>query len=960
MSLKHLLLFSTIFILGLTSQAQDAIFGTVMDTTENKPIYGALVVVDDGSAGFGAQTDFDGKFNIQGIPPGIHSVTITIFGFTTKKFNSVQVKTGGKTDLGTINMKSDAFKLGGFEIIAERVTGNEAAVLSEMKGLDVIAVGISAEQIKKSPDVNAAESVKRLPGVNISEGKFAIVRGLSERYNYVLFNESSMPSSEADMKAFAFDIFPSSVIDRIIVSKTASPDLPGEFAGGVFKIFSKTIPDKNFIHVNYSNSFRSQTTFNPFYEQENGRYGALGYDDGTYALPTGAPASDIQTLSESDRLALGSKFNNTWLAKEGIAPLDKRFNFSVGRRKELFAKKEGMTPSKIKDFFHKLMGDSVTFGSLYALMYSDTRQLSEGTRLVKKPPSAFDENPFFEFNESNYLHSTRTGVMANYALRIGSKHNVFFRNLYNHQANISYNYREGYLDDANADIKDYTLANSYKSLYSSQLNGNHTLSKSLKADWSVGYSVTDKDDPDTRRYRQIRDAGTNYPYTNVIPPANITPFTFGRIYASLQESILTATANIAYTPEISFIPEFKPTFKAGVFYDLKNRSYNVRNLGFYAPDPLGLQDLSLEELFTEANFNAGNNGLVLDEDTKPDFSYTAGNRNLSYYAMASIPVKKHIEIIGGVRIENNTQSLNSQTGSTLINVNTPIVSILPSVNFTYKLDDNNLLRAAYSKTLNRPEFREIAPLSYFDFNSFATIDGNPNLKTPSVKNYDVRYEYYPSYDEIVSFGLFYKDFTNPIENYLLLQTNPAFSFTNALSAYSAGAEVEIRKNLVDWFPENKILKKSNVLLNAAYIKSEVQFDPSIASQSASRPMFGQSPYSVNFGYYYTNDSADYNIAVLYNIIGPRIYIVGSRDTDGSIERPDVYQMPRHQLDLTFTKNFKEKYELRIAVADILNQNNFFLQDYNQDGVLDSNSADDVVFNNYKRGSYVTIGFTVKL
>lgn len=945
MSLKHLLLFSTIFILGLTSQAQDAIFGTVMDTTENKPIYGALVVVDDGSAGFGAQTDFDGKFNIQGIPAGIHSVTITTFGFTTKKFNSVQVKTGGKTDLGTINMKSDAFKLGGFEIIAERVTGNEAAVLSEMKGLDVIAVGISAEQIKKSPDVNAAESVKRLPGVNISEGKFAIVRGLSERYNYVLFNESSMPSSEADMKAFAFDIFPSSVIDRIIVSKTASPDLPGEFAGGVFKIFSKTIPDKNFIHVNYSNSFRSQTTFNPFFEQENGRYGSLGYDDGTYSLPTGA-SSDIQTLSESDRLALGSKFNNTWLAKEGIAPLDKRLNFSIGRRKEL--------------------GDSVTFGSLYALMYSDTRQLSEGTRYVAKPSLA--ELPSFNFNESNYLHSTRLGFMANYAVRIGSKHNIFFRNLYNHQANISYNYREGFLDDISSDIKDYTLANSYKALYSSQLNGNHTLSKSLKADWSVGYSVTDKDDPDTRRYRQGREPNSNFAYTNIIPSAGITPFSFGRIYSNLRESILTATANIAYTPEISFIPEFKPTFKAGVFYDLKDRSYNVRNLGFYAPNPIAFETLSLEELFSEVNFNSGTNGLVLNEETKLDFSYTAGNKNLSYFAMASIPVKKHIEIIGGVRIENNTQSLNSQSLELLtpqnpegyITVNTPIVSILPSVNFTYKLDDNNLLRVAYSKTLNRPEFREIAPLSYFDFNAFATIDGNPNLQTPQIKNYDLRYEYYPSYDEIVSFGVFYKDFSNPIENYLLLQTNPAYSFTNALSAYSTGAEVEIRKNLVDWFPENRILNKSNVLLNAAYIKSEVQFDPSIASQGASRPMFGQSPYSVNFGYYYTNDSADYNIAVLYNIIGPRIYIVGSREISGAIERPDVYQMPRHQVDLTFTKNFKEKYELRVAVADILNQNNYFLQDYNQDGVLDNNSSEDVVFNNYKRGSYVTIGFTVKL
>jgi|GEM_PF-207523 len=957
MSLKHLLLFSTIFILGHTTHAQDAIFGTVMDTTENKPIYGALVVVDDGSAGFGAQTDFDGKFNIQGIPPGIHSVTITIFGFTTKKFNSVQVRTGGKTDLGTINMKSDAFKLGGFEIIAERVTGNEAAVLSEMKGLDVIAVGISAEQIKKSPDVNAAESVKRLPGVNISEGKFAIVRGLSERYNYVLFNESSMPSSEADMKAFAFDIFPSSVIDRIIVSKTASPDLPGEFAGGVFKIFSKTIPDKNFIHVNYSNSVRSQTTFNPFYEQPNGKYASLGYDDGTYSLPEGAPSSDIQNLSESQRLDLGSKFNNTWLAKEGIAPLDKRFNFSVGRRKEI--------------------SDSVTFGSLYALMYSDTRQLSQGTRLVAKP--SLLELPSFNFNESNYLHSTRLGLMANYAVRVGSKHSIFFRNLYNHQSNIAYNYREGYLDEISSDVKDYTLSNSYKALYSSQLNGIHTLSKSLKADWSIGYSVTDKDDPDTRRYRQGRDAGSNFPYTNIIPSGGITPFSFGRIYSNLTESILTATANFSYTPQFfnelihklfADFPEFefKPTFKAGVFYDLKDRSYNVRNLGFYAPNPLTLQNQSLEDLFADVNFNSGTNGFVLNEDTKPDFSYTAGNRNLSYFAMASIPVKKHIEIIGGVRIENNTQSLNSQSLELMspenpegyITVNTPIVSILPSVNFTYKLDDNNLLRAAFSKTLNRPEFREIAPLSYFDFNSFATIDGNPNLKTPSIKNYDVRYEYYPSYDEIVSFGLFYKDFTNPIENYLLIQANPSFSFTNAPTAYSAGAEVEIRKNLVDWFPKNKILNKSNVLLNAAYIKSEVQFDPSIVTQNASRPMFGQSPYSVNFGYYYTNDSADYNIALLYNIIGPRIYIVGSRDITGAIDRPDVYQMPRHQLDLTFTKNFKEKYELRVAVADILNQNNYFLQDYNQDGVLDSNSSSDVIFNNYKRGSYVTIGFTVKL
>jgi outer membrane receptor protein involved in Fe transport len=311
-----------------------------------------------------------------------------------------------------------------------------------------------------------------------------------------------------------------------------------------------------------------------------------------------------------------------------------------------------------------------------------------------------------------------------------------------------------------------------------------------------------------------------------------------------------------------------------------------------------------------------------------------------------------------VRIENNLQTLNSNTipGDTVI-VNNNITRTLPSVNIAYNLTDRHLIRAAYGKTLNRPEFREIAPLYFYDFVFNSINTGNPDLKTPSIDNYDLRFEFYPRPGENITFGAFYKRFMNPIEVYFVPGIGSggtrSFTWANAYQAQNYGLELEIRKKLDSI--NVPVIRNLSVIANASIIKSVIDLNKdSLGSETSRRPMMGQSPWIVNAGLYYQNDSIGLQVNAMYNVIGPRVVIVGIPDI------PAVWEMPRHQLDISVIKTFgrRKNIDVRVNVTDVLNRQFLLLQDANEDGQL--NRQDDQALQFYKRGTYVTFGITLRL
>jgi outer membrane receptor protein involved in Fe transport len=293
------------------------------------------------------------------------------------------------------------------------------------------------------------------------------------------------------------------------------------------------------------------------------------------------------------------------------------------------------------------------------------------------------------------------------------------------------------------------------------------------------------------------------------------------------------------------------------------------------------------------------------------------------------------------------------TGSP-VNVHNPILRLLPSVNFSYNFTTKSLVRLAYAKTLNRPEFRELAPFSYYDFNTNTVLFGNDSLLTPDIHNVDVRYEFYPSVGEMITLGGFYKRFVNPIEMFFVPGTGSGgtrnFTFGNASYATSIGAELEIRKSLQSYFTTG-FFSRLNVVANASYIVSNVELGPRAVGQNNNRPMMGQSPYIINTGLYYENTDAKLQVNLLYNVIGRRLFAVGTYGT------PDIYEMQRNVVDLTIGKGFGEHFELRLSIQDILNQPVSLIQDANLDTKL--NSKDEQVLK-YKPGQYITLGINYKL
>jgi len=305
---------------------------------------------------------------------------------------------------------------------------------------------------------------------------------------------------------------------------------------------------------------------------------------------------------------------------------------------------------------------------------------------------------------------------------------------------------------------------------------------------------------------------------------------------------------------------------------------------------------------------------------------------------------------GGARGEYNLRELTARDPGGSANVYDPTFYLLPSLNVAYNMNLRSLLRFAYGMTINRPEFREQASFSYYDFIENAAIRGNNALRTASIHNLDMRYEFYPNPTELISFGVFYKHFINPIETIIQSGSgsSPIYNFDNAQKADNIGIETEIRKSLLD-VSDSKFLQNHSLVLNASLIRSRVDLgdNNNVASGDRVRALMGQSPYIINDGWYYQNDDNGWQYSLLYNVLGKRIYRVGSSDTN-----PTMYEMPRNVIDLSVTKNFKNGLQLKAGLQDILNQASHFIQDSNYDGKI--TDIDDTV-RKYKRGTYFTIG-----
>jgi outer membrane receptor protein involved in Fe transport len=920
-----------ILFISLSSAAiaqEGTLRGTIKDAKTKEDIIGATILVQ--GINKGAATDINGFFSLAKLPVGSYSLKISYVGYDSKIYEGVKVENGQVTDLN-LEIQEATSTLAEVKVVAQRLTNTEVSVISEIKAAQLVVSGISAAQITKTLDRTAAEVVKRVPGVTIFGERFINIRGLNERYNTVQLNNAFAPSMETDVRSFSFDIIPAGQIDRILVFKSPSAEIPGEFAGGVVKIFTKSIPENNFITLDISSAYREGTTGSNFFSTKNANLAWTGFDQGYFNLPKFFPASRAALLkaNPADLDVIGASLKNNWAPDESNAMPDMRASLSGG--------------------FKFNLGET-KLGNVTAINYSNTRSIFQMVRNdwgYSNIETTGKPDEVFNFFDKQYTNAIRLGVSHNWSAKFAGGSVLEFKNLFNQLANTQYIQRSGFENGSIWDIRSFDQI--FRGIYTGQLTGRHEFQAgTLKTDWMVGYNAAYRNQPDYKRFRYNVNGNNS---TLLIPNGAAQTASFGRTFIDMNETSYTAAFNAIKKFDLKESRELE--IKWGAFYEDKVRDFGARNIGYVKSTPSFQTSLPIDQLLSPQNFNS-RTGIFIDEQTNPNDSYDASNQLIAGYLSANYALGKKFNVIAGVRAEQNSQKLNSaDLVGKLIKYDNTRLDLLPSMNLTYNFTEKSLLRLAYGKTLNRPEFRELAPFSFYDFVNNRTVSGNPTLKNADIQNFDFRYEFYPTPSELISIAAFYKDFTNPIEIIFSSGANPILNFSNAKSAYSTGLEAEIRKNLGANSP-NSILGRTSLVLNGTYIYSRVKLDEKLASdQSDNRPLQGQSPYIINAGLNYNDSKRGLQLNFNYNVIGKRIFAVGN---NFGAPYPDWYEMPRNVVDFNFSKEISKTIMIKGGVTDLLNQDNYILQDGNQDNNFDKGK--DQIIQSYAPGRVISLGIVI--
>jgi len=908
------------------------ISGKVTDSTSGNPIIGASVTLGGGKQG--TRTDVEGNFFLSVDEGKSYSIQVSNIGYQTK---IVDIQ-AGEINGSPINIALGKANVQMSGVIVKTTVRREtaASLYAAQKSSSAISDAISAEVIKKSPDRTTSEVLRRVSGTSIQDNKFVIIRGLSERYNSSLLNNSVLPSTEPDKKAFSFDIIPSALIDNITIYKSPTPDLPGDFAGGAVKINTKDYPAKSLSEISFTIGYNSLTTFKNFYKgYPNGSLDWLGYFDDSRLMPgsyyRNRGAAYTATLDDATKLGIAKQFPNSY----GLQVANQShpyFSFSY----------TGGNTKLVKN--NKL-------GFIYAIGYRNDRRVVERTR------DQYESYDFhnYDYNTASYDMRSNLSALLNltYSYR---KSKISLKNLYNNDFVNSFAIRNGTAGSSGTNLNEPgTIPFYYKSqnteagangVLNSVLEGLHNLNKGWNIDWNASFGATYRWQPDQHilTYRSYDNNPSAY-YIKLNNENSPDPTQVGRVYSFLNEYIYGASLNVTKQFEWKGQPQ---KLKLGTQNYYRDRTVEVDALGLAtttAANPSGItinesKTTTFENLLTPANIDQYNIIYGVIPNNSTDYDGT-GMLN-SAYAMLDNRFGDKVKLTWGVRAERYLQELIAKGKNKVSLDNT---DILPSLLFTYALNTKTNIRLAGSQSVNRPEFRELAEYRFYDYENAFIIQGKSSLVRSKNTNADLRYEWFPGSGEIISASVFYKYFVHPIEQTNL--GNDVLSFANADNATTYGAEVEIRKRLN--FFNNNFFDNLIFYANAAYIKGSVQFN----GQTINSPMQGQSPYLINGGLTWSADNDNFSLNILYNRIGQRLKF-RSADLSG---RNNIFEKSRDVLDFQVSKKFlNNRLETKLTISDVFAQPYTWYVKYEANpSKTNYNASTDRLLNTYKYGTGVSLG-----
>jgi hypothetical protein len=840
-----------------------------------------------------AYTDIDGVYELS-VPPGSHKVKVSFSGYQ-EKVVEVRAEVGRPTtvdvalQLPTVQL-SEQITVEGEATPAE---ASQAAAMLERKKAGVISEALARDEMSKNADSDAAAAMTRVTGVSVVDGQYVFVRGLGERYSNTTLNGTVLPTTEPDKRVVPLDLFPTGLIDQVRIIKSYLPDKPAEFAGGLLEIEPINFPTQATFSLSLSTGYNSQATFEDVDSYPGGGRDWLGLDDGTRSLPSVIPDEKLVGrgifgggFTDEELITFGRAFSNVWEPVTRSGRPDSSFSILAGNSWDRF----GAVASVTYNYKNR-------FRSERQQIY----QLGAGQQGLR-PTNDFD----FRYST---VRAT-LGAVANLAYRFSGNHRVAVENFFTNSGRDETRSFEGYQEDKGVPLRNTRLLWLQERVFSSKLSGEHFfpgLSNS-RADWRFVYSRAERDEPDLREmlyeYDPVQDA---FFWSDESQSAL-------RLFSESTDKVYEGAGDWSL-----FFRSFGQrlmSLKVGGAWTYRDRFFSSRRLRFKPRSVSGV-DLTAppEELFVPENI-----GTVfrLEEDTRRTDRYDAEHTILAGYAMADVPFSDRLRLVGGARVEYSDQAVLTRDpfDPTLASIRSALenTDVLPGLNLIYGLGADTNLRLSVSQTVNRPEFRELAPYEFTDIVGGRAVVGNPDLKRALIRNADLRWEWLPqrgSADgEVIAVSAFYKDFQDPIERVVEATAQFRTSYANAKGARNLGFEVEARKAL------NSALLLG---LNYTFVDSQIELERGTGQVQTSldRPLAGQSGNVLN-AMLELRLPGDLTARALVNWFDDRISDVGA------LGIPDILEEGRASVDAVITKRLGH-YTLRFAGENLTNAENRYTQ-----------------------------------
>lgn len=781
-------------------------------------------------------------------------------------------------------------------------------VPDEKRATDAVANVVNSEEFQRTGDANIAESLKRVAGLSTVGGKFVYVRGLGERYSTTLLNGAILPSPEPINRVVPMDLFPTAVLDSVLVQKTYSAQFPSEFGGGVLQMRTKKSTDEFFFNVTSSVGMVQDVAFSNGFRLDGGDTDWLGIDDGWRDQP---PALQAATANDQE-LRIFSPFSGVGIPAAQLEEVGESFNNQYSPTFEEVPANFSATVSTGN--FYDLNDKGMKLNYLASVNYSNSwdTDIIERNNYVPATDGLFQREGLTYTGTENSVDVS--GIFTT-GLDFNFDHNIRLTSIMLRKTDNLVGRQTGFLEEE-LDVELTEIRWIERQLFSNQLQGDHYFPEfnELTVNWRLSNIEASRDAPDERIYR--RDAGE---FSSRVD-GNL------RNWSVLDDTVNDFGIDLSMTfyggPLDSTI-----TTKAGYVYSEKERDSEIRRFGYafagaLANDQQLLQN-PLENILTPEFIDS--NGFVIREITRPTDNYVAQNELEAFYGEVEFNFDERFRFTVGARQEDFLQTVDTFDlfrPNIASGANQDSSELLPALSMTFIQGDHQF-RFGYSETVSRPDFRELSPAAFTNPVTGREVIGNPDLEITEINNFDLRWEWYFSYSDYMSLGFFYKEFTNPIEASITGANTRQGTYINAEGAENAGIEYEVYKRL-DFLGDgffNGIGEDFYVQTNVAFIESEVTIAPEDRGilTSTTRPLQGQSDWLFNFQLGYEPISGT-TATLLYHYYGERIAEVGIETA------PDLIEQPFGELNFVFIRDLTDDLAMTFKAKNIMDERNEVTQD----------------------------------